>query len=133
MEKHYAIGDEGPAGGRIVLIAGDSECNWRYAEAAPCCIAKVSWDEAVRLCAEYRQGGYDDWELADLDCLITLIRSNWHGDCTDYYAPGWHWTNVKGKAFSFWGPATAWSNTRGQYESLDTATPCAVRPVRKFL
>jgi len=129
----YKVGDDGPAGGFIVIAKDDSENGWRYIEAAPICIAKIGWDEANRKCTTEIHWGFNNWELPDRDSLVSLLRLHRHGSCVDYHAPGYHWTNERGLALTFWGPSGYFGNTAGHFLNLDAATPCAVRPVRRFL
>jgi len=129
----YQVGDQGPAGGVIVLVMDYQKYGWRYAEAAPKCIAKLNWDDAKRLCCEETHWGFNDWDLPDKDSLVSLLRIRHPGDCVDYYAPGYHWTNERGLALTFWGPTGYWGNTAGHFQECNPASLCAVRPVRKFL
>ncbi|GHV95067.1 hypothetical protein AGMMS50293_13870 [Spirochaetia bacterium] len=112
-------------------------------EAAPCCIARASWEEAFRLCEAYRGGGYGDWELASSGELVELLRCGRHGACVDLSSPGWHWAGEQAQkagvpvkdraaAVSFWGPSGYWGNTAGHCEIADIANAYAVRPVRRF-
>ena len=133
----YQAGDEGPTGGIIVMVMDYPKYGWRYVEATPACIARVPWDEAKRLCTESWHWDRSDWDLATKNELASLLRlidkgRDRRGNCTDYSAPGWHWTNERGLALSFWGPTGPWGSTRGNFQTLDTTTPCCVRPVRRF-
>ena len=134
----YRLGEEGPSGGTIVMVKDYPGDGWRYTEAAPGCIARTGWDEAKRLCTEGRHWGRSDWDLATNDELAELLRLidkglDRRGNCTDYSAPGWHWTNERGFALSFWGPTGPWGSARGHFQTVDAATSCCVRPVRRFI
>lgn len=51
------IGDTGPGGGLICNIEGNRglECSEL--------LGNANWDDAKKMCTEYRGGGYDDWYL----------------------------------------------------------------------
>ena len=130
----YKVGDTGPVGGFILIVNDNYEKDgWRYIEAAPCCIAKTDWDEANRLCTENTHWDRRDWELPDRASLVSLLRLPLHGDCIDFWAPGYHWTNERGLSLTFWGPTGYFGSTAGHFLDLPAHYLCAVRPVRKFL
>jgi hypothetical protein len=100
-------------------------------EATPSCIAQLPWDEAKKLCEEQMHWGRTDWELPDRASLVGLLRLPRHGGCTDFYSPGYHWTNEQGVALTFWGPTGYWGSTAGHFvDGVQKA--CSVRPVRRF-
>jgi len=63
------IGDTGPGGGLICNIEGNRglECSELLGDA--------NWDDAKKMCTEYRGGGYDDWYLPSEEELNFIYRN----------------------------------------------------------
>ena len=63
------IGDIGPGGGLIFYIEGNKalECSELLGEA--------NWEDAKRMCSEYRGGGYDDWYLPNKEELNWIYEN----------------------------------------------------------
>lgn len=57
VSKIYRIGDKGQGGGTIFFIDGN-----RFYECTDF-IGRMNLNEAIRLCKDYRGGGYSDWQL----------------------------------------------------------------------
>jgi hypothetical protein len=89
----------GPAGGFVFYDKGSYSDGWRYLECAPESAGNDTWKRAQELCEEYRQGGYDDWRLPDIDELKELLDGD-HGmnlNKEDYY-----WSSSEESGFA-WG------------------------------
>ena len=63
------IGDIGPGGGLIFYIEGNKalECSELLGEA--------NWEDAKRMCSEYRGGGYSDWYLPNIEELNWIYEN----------------------------------------------------------
>lgn len=63
------IGDTGPGGGLICNIEGNRglECSE--------VLGSASWENAKKMCAEFRGGGYDDWYLPSKEELNFIYRN----------------------------------------------------------
>lgn len=62
------IGDTGPGGGVICNIEGNRglECSEL--------LGNANWDDAKKMCTEYRGGGYEDWYLPSTQELLFIHR-----------------------------------------------------------
>ncbi len=84
------IGDTGPGGGLICNIEGNRglECSEVLGDA--------NWEDAKKMCAEFRGGGYDDWYLPSKEELnfiyINLARTE------RIIGRGYFWSSSKGAA-----------------------------------
>ena len=125
--KTYKVGDRGPAGGWIFYDKGHYSDGWRYFEAAPADVLsrKVTWHEAVRLCSEYRGGGYGGWGLPGkrtLDLMIGNLRGLGAG-----FSIAEYWSQTQNEHGSVW--STGFTGSSGFRDK--NRTNCA-RCARQF-
>ena len=117
------IGDTGPGGGVICNIEGNRglECSEL--------LGNANWDDAKKMCTEYRGGGYEDWYLPS-EAELIFIRNN----LKTIDGKFWSSTEYYGKAavvlLSF-RPGTIYADNyyTGDYEKHERFN---VRAVRAF-
>ena len=90
----------GPAGGFVFYDKGDYSDGWRYLECAPDNAGTGTWNEAQKLCKDYRYGGYDDWELPSKAELEDLLAGG-HG--LNMFQNGVYWSSTEKDSSYAWG------------------------------
>jgi hypothetical protein len=129
----------GPAGGFVFYDKGGYSAGWRYLECAPKNAGTETWERAKELCEEYRHGGYDDWELPDIDELKKLLEGK-HG--VGLFNNGVYWSSSEDGSYSAQGiqngenaePASN-GHSSGKVQAPSTYSKSHdywVRPIRRF-
>lgn len=118
---NYKIGDIGPGGGIIYYIDGNMyyECTGL--------LGKAKFDDANKMCQDYRGGGFADWYLPTITDLVRIYKSL---NCIGINAPD----------ETFWSSSRlrdGWARMRfsdgyHDYYGLRGETNC-VRAVRAFI
>lgn len=125
------IGDTGPGGGLICNIEGNRglECSE--------VLGSASWENAKKMCAEFRGGGYDDWYLPSKEELnfiyrnlaregkITAHGGFWSSTYYGLYNDTWDGKSYYAAYYQFFN-----SGTIGMYSSIEDLK--SVRAVRAF-
>lgn len=86
-KKQYKIGDIGPGGGIVYFVKSNEgwECSKEVLECK-------KWNDAIKLCEEYRGGGYNDWYLPNIENL-QYIYENLIETGKRYYTYSWFWSS----------------------------------------
>lgn len=89
-------------------------------------MGEANWEDAKRMCAKYRGGGYDDWYLPnreELNWIYVNLRRK--GKIT---GDTWYWSS------SFYSTDSAWGQDFGNGRQVDVYRNYAhsVRAVRAF-
>ena len=115
------IGDTGPGGGLICNIEGNRglECSE--------VLGYANWENAKKMCAEFRGGGYDDWYLPSKEELnfiyINLARTE------QIIGRGWFWSS-SGGTYEAWVQNLSDGSQQGSDLKADFRH--SVRAVRAF-
>ena len=113
------IGSTGPGGGLICNIEGNRglECSE--------VLGDVNWENAKKMCAEFRGGGYDDWCLPSTEELNfiynNLVKTG------KIIGRGWFWSSSRGH-YGAWGQNFG----NGSREDYSKTANSSVRAVRAF-
>lgn len=109
----YEIGDKGPCGGTVFFIHA-GKC-YEYSEP----IGRGTWDDALKLCENYRGGGYSNWYLPSKSELSLIY---------------WHIRSEKGVAGTdiFWSYSGCMSFVDGEERDGYHGYKRAVLAVRRF-
>lgn len=86
-KKQYKIGDIGPGGGIVYFVKSNE--GWECSKEVLGC---KKWNDAIKLCEEYRGGGYNDWYLPNIENL-QYIYENLIETGKRYYTYSWFWSS----------------------------------------
>lgn len=87
-KKQYKIGDIGPGGGIVYFVKSNE--GWECSKEILGC---KKWKDAIKLCEEYRGGGYNDWYLPNNEDL-QYIYENLIETRKRYYTSAWFWSST---------------------------------------
>lgn len=87
-KKQYKIGDIGPGGGIVYFVKSNE--GWECSKEVLGC---KKWNDAIKLCEEYRGSGYNDWYLPNEEDL-QYIYENLIETGKRYYTHSWFWSST---------------------------------------
>jgi len=65
----------GPAGGFVFYDKGYYSDGWRYMEGSLVDAGEATWSGAIKIAAEFSQGGYSDWFLPNMNDLEQMMET----------------------------------------------------------